>query len=181
MKYIIASDIHGSAYYCRRLLEAFDKEEGEKRLVLLGDTLYHGPRNNLPQEYAPKEVAAMLNARRNEIYAVRGNCDAEIDQMVLQFPITADYMLIDSGDIHMFVTHGHLFGEDHLPPICDGDYFMQGHTHVVKGEWKDLPAEGDAPAGKYFFANPGSISIPKDGNRGYYVLDGSSLKWKELI
>lgn len=92
MKLLFASDIHGSAFYCRRLLDIY-KESGASRLVLLGDILYHGPRNDLPKEYAPKEVIAMLNPLKNQIYAVRGNCDTEVDQMVLEFPILADYAL----------------------------------------------------------------------------------------
>ena len=94
MKYMFASDIHGSAYYCRKMLEAYEKE-GAKRLVLLGDLLYHGPRNDLPREYAPKEVIAMLNAKKDEFYVVRGNCEAEVDQMVLQFPVMADYCILE--------------------------------------------------------------------------------------
>ena len=93
MKYMFASDIHGSAYYCRKMLDAFEKS-GAERLILLGDILYHGPRNDLPREYAPKEVIAMLNEKRDRIYAIRGNCDTEVDQMVLQFPILADYALL---------------------------------------------------------------------------------------
>ena len=89
MKLLIASDIHGSAYYCRKMLEAYEKE-GAQRMLLLGDILYHGPRNDLPKEYAPKEVIRMLNEKKNEIYAIRGNCEAEVDQMVLQFPVLAD-------------------------------------------------------------------------------------------
>ena len=95
MKLMIASDIHGSAYYCRKMLEAYDREKADK-LLLLGDILYHGPRNDLPKEYAPKEVIAMLNARKQEILCVRGNCDTEVDQMVLEFPILADYCFFES-------------------------------------------------------------------------------------
>ena len=93
MKYMFASDIHGSAYYCRKMLDALEKE-GAERLVLLGDLLYHGPRNDLPKEYAPKQVIPMLNAMKDKIYAVRGNCEAEVDQMVLEFPILADYCFL---------------------------------------------------------------------------------------
>ena len=93
MKIMIASDIHGSAHYCRRMLDAFDREDAD-RLLLLGDILYHGPRNDLPEGYAPKEVIAMLNERKSQIFCVRGNCDTEVDQMVLEFPILADYCIL---------------------------------------------------------------------------------------
>ena len=103
MKLMIASDIHGSARYCREMLTAFEREQAD-RLLLLGDILYHGPRNDLPEEYAPKEVIAMLNARKNQIYCVRGNCDTEVDQMVLQFPIMADYGILPVGERLIYVT-----------------------------------------------------------------------------
>ena len=93
MKYMIASDIHGSAYYCEKLLEAYDRE-GADRLLLLGDLLYHGPRNDLPKDYAPKKVIEMLNAKKDELICVRGNCEAEVDQMVLEFPVMAEYAIL---------------------------------------------------------------------------------------
>lgn len=110
MKLLIASDIHGSAYYCRKMLEAYEKE-GAQRMLLLGDILYHGPRNDLPKEYAPKEVISMLNEKKNEIYAIRGNCEAEVDQMVLQFPVLADYMILFAGERAIYATHGHVYNE----------------------------------------------------------------------
>ena len=116
MKLLIASDIHGSAYYCRKMLEAYEKE-GAQRMLLLGDILYHGPRNDLPKEYAPKEVIRMLNEKKNEIYAIRGNCEAEVDQMVLQFPVLADYMILFAGERAIYATHGHVYNENHLPPL----------------------------------------------------------------
>ena len=116
MKLLIASDIHGSAYYCRKLLEAYERE-GADKLILLGDILYHGPRNDLPKEYAPKEVLAMLNERKEEILCVRGNCDTEVDQMVLKFPILADYGFLYEQGHMIFLTHGHVFHEEHLPMI----------------------------------------------------------------
>lgn len=153
MKWLIASDIHGSEFYCKEVLKAFDREKAD-RLLLLGDILYHGPRNDLPMEYAPKEVIAMLNEKKNEIYAVRGNCEAEVDQMVLQFPVLADYCLLPMGQKIIYATHGHIYNEGNLPPMKVGDILLHGHTHVLKAEKK----EG------YILLNPGSISIPKEGN-----------------
>ncbi len=127
MKWMIASDIHGSAYYCRKLLEAYEKEEAE-RLLLLGDILYHGPRNDLPEGYAPKEVIELLNARKNDIYCVRGNCDTEVDQMVLEFPVLADYCVIAEGETAVYATHGHIYNEQKLPPLHPGD-ISAARTH----------------------------------------------------
>lgn len=157
MKWMIASDIHGSAYYCRRLLEAYRKEQAD-RLLLLGDILYHGPRNDLPRDYAPKEVIAMLNPLKNEIYAVRGNCEAEVDQMVLEFPVMADYFIFIENGKAVYATHGHIYNADHLPPMKEGDVLLHGHTHVLKAERR----EG------YTLLNPGSVSIPKEGNPNTY-------------
>ena len=159
MKYMIASDIHGSAYYCRKMMEALEKEQAD-RLILLGDLLYHGPRNDLPKEYAPKEVIQMLNKEKNRIYNVRGNCDAEVDQMVLEFPVLADYgfMEIDGKTFHM--SHGHIYNENNLPPLKPGDIFMHGHTHVLRAE----------KVGDITILNPGSVSIPKEGNPPTYAI-----------
>ena len=123
MKLMFASDIHGSAYYCRKMLEAYQAEEAD-RLILLGDILYHGPRNDLPKEYAPKEVIAMLNPMKNDICAVRGNCEAEVDQMVLDFPVMADYALILYGERNLYATHGHIYNENNLPPLKNGDILL---------------------------------------------------------
>ena len=131
MKYMFASDIHGSAWYCRRLLEEYRRSAAE-RLILLGDILYHGPRNDLPREYAPKEVIAMLNEIKDEIYAVRGNCEAEVDQMVLDFPVMADYGVFVLNGLTFYATHGHVFNQDHLPPMKAGDILIHGHIfHFV--------------------------------------------------
>lgn len=157
MKYMFASDIHGSAYYCRKMLEVYKQEKAD-RLVLLGDLLYHGPRNDLPKEYAPKEVISMLNAHRKEIYAVRGNCEAEVDQTVLQFPVMADYCILALEGKTLYATHGHIYNQDHLPPIQEGDVLIHGHTHVLKAQ----KMEG------YVLLNPGSVSIPKEGNPPTY-------------
>lgn len=166
MKYFIASDIHGSAYWCRRALEKFD-ESGAERLILLGDLLYHGPRNDLPREYAPKEVIAMLNLRKDRIWAVRGNCEAEVDQMVLEFPVMADYAVLALNGHTIFATHGHLFNEEKLPPIMEGDALLHGHTHLLKAE--KLVKDGRS----FYHLNPGSTSLPKGGNPNTYaILDG---------
>lgn len=166
MKYLFASDIHGSAYYCRKLLEAY-KQSGAKRLILLGDILYHGPRNDLPREYAPKEVIALLNEYKKEIYCVRGNCDTEVDQMVLEFPIMADYGLFELNGRTFYATHGHIFNKDHLPPVLPGDILIHGHTHILMAEI----AEGIT------ILNPGSVAIPKGGNPPTYgLLDGNQFK-----
>ena len=159
MKYMFASDVHGSAYYCRKMLDAY-KEEKAERLVLLGDLLYHGPRNDLPREYAPKQVISMLNDMKKEIYAVRGNCEAEVDQMVLQFPVMADYCILNLDGRTFYATHGHIYNENNLPPIQEGDILIHGHTHVLKAEQK----EG------YVLLNPGSVSIPKEGNPPTYAI-----------
>lgn len=170
MKIMTASDIHGSAYYCRMLLDRLE-EEAPDRLLLLGDILYHGPRNELPEGYAPKEVIAMLNPLRERILCVRGNCDAEVDQMVLDFPIMADYCLIPLEGRSIFATHGHIYNLDRLPPMNEGDILLHGHTHVQACRWEK----------GVLYANPGSISLPKeDGYRGYMTIEGERLCWKEL-
>lgn len=170
MKYMFASDVHGSAYFCRKMLEAY-REEGAERLVLLGDLLYHGPRNDLPKEYAPKEVITMLNDKKDEIYTVRGNCEAEVDQMVLEFPVLAEYCVLVIEGKTFFATHGHVYNTDHLPPLKKGDILIHGHTHVLKAE----------NMGDYIWLNPGSVSIPKEGNpHTYAVLENGLFEIKDF-
>ena len=170
MKMLIASDIHGSAHYCRKLLDAWDREEPE-RVLLLGDILYHGPRNDLPEEYAPKEVIAMLNARKDRILCVRGNCDTEVDQMVLEFPILADYAWIAADECRIFATHGHVYNTKNLPPLRAGEILLHGHTHVPA--WEDH--------GTFRYYNPGSVSIPKgDSQSMYMMLEDGVFIWKTL-
>ena len=159
MKYFIASDIHGSAFYCSKMLEAYDKEKAD-RMILLGDILYHGPRNDLPEEYAPKKVIAMLNARKDSIYCVRGNCDTEVDQMVLEFPVLADYGFFEIDGKAIYCSHGHVYHEKHLPPLKKGDVFMHGHTHVLRADEID----------DIKILNPGSVSIPKENNPPTYAI-----------
>ena len=171
MKLMIASDIHGSAYYCKALLERFDAEQAH-RLLLLGDILYHGPRNDLPKDYAPKEVLAMLNARKDRLFCVRGNCDTEVDQMVLEFPILADYCIFSAGDRLIYATHGHNHNLSALPPLQPGDILLHGHTHIPA--WESF-GNGN------LYCNPGSVSIPKAGSScSYMTLENNQFAWKSL-
>lgn len=168
MKWLIASDIHGSAYYCELLLRVFKQERAE-RLLLLGDVLYHGPRNDLPKDYSPKSVISMLNGIKNDIISVRGNCDTEVDQMVLEFPILSDSAVICEKNTMIFATHGHIFNNDRLPPLHKGDILLHGHTHIPKCEKHD----------DYVYINPGSVSIPKEGSEhGYITLENGLFQWK---
>lgn len=170
MKWFIASDIHGSALYCAQMLEAWNRERAD-RLLLLGDLLYHGPRNDLPQGYAPKEVIGLLNGVKDHIFCVRGNCEAEVDQMVLDFPVLADYCLLEAAEHLVFATHGHLYNPQNPPALHPGDILLQGHTHV--------PAK-DGGQG-FWSLNPGSVSLPKENSsRGYMTLEGGLFCWKEL-
>lgn len=182
MKIMVASDIHGSSLYCRKMLDAFDREQAD-RLLLLGDLLYHGPRNDLPDGYAPKEVIPLLNARKNRLLCVRGNCDSEVDQMVLDFPIMSESCILWLGKRMVFATHGHHFHTAALPPLQPGDILLHGHTHVPA--WEPFPA---SPADstpdcvpKCLYLNPGSVSIPKENSpRGYMMLMDSAAIWKTL-
>ena len=158
MKLMIASDIHGSAWYCKKMLDRYQAVKAEK-LILLGDLLYHGPRNDLPEEYNPKAVIAMLNEQKDELLCVRGNCDAEVDQMVLQFPILADYMILYLDGRMVFATHGHIHNEENLPPLKKGDIILHGHTHVQAMDH----------CGGHIYLNPDSVSIPKNGNANSYM------------
>ena len=170
MKWLIASDIHGSEYYCKELLAAYDKEQAD-RLLLLGDILYHGPRNDLPKDYAPKRVIALLNERKQDIVCVRGNCDTEVDQMVLEFPILSDYCVIDLEKRLVYATHGHIYGEQNPPPIHQGDILLCGHTHVPKCVEYD----------SFIYMNPGSVSIPKENSHhGYMTLEDGVFVWKDF-
>ena len=170
MKMLIASDIHGSAAACRLLLEAWDREKPD-RVLLLGDILYHGPRNDLPEEYDPKAVIAMLNERKDGILCVRGNCDTEVDQMVLRFPILADYAWIAMDGCSILATHGHVYNTENLPPLREGDILLHGHTHVPA--WENH--------GHFRYFNPGSVSIPKNNSsRAYMMLEDGVFVWKTL-
>ena len=169
MKYIIASDIHGSFTYAEKLISIYNEEKADK-LVLLGDILYHGPRNDLPDGYAPKKVFALLNEYKNDIICVRGNCDAEVDQMVLEFPIMADYVVLENGNHAIFATHGHVYNENSMPKLNKGDILLHGHTHLVVCKNLD----------DVTYINPGSISLPKDGNHGYIVFEDGVFTFKTI-
>lgn len=170
MKWMIASDIHGSALWCGRMLEAWEREQAP-RLLLLGDLLYHGPRNDLPEGYAPKKVILLLNEQREHIFCVRGNCEAEVDQMVLPFPILAESCLLESQGRLIYATHGHIHNPQNLPPLSGGDILLQGHTHV--------PAKTEQQG--ILCLNPGSVSIPKENSpHSYMTLEGGLFEWKKL-
>ena len=171
MKLLIASDLHGSALYCRKMLQAAEEARAD-RILLLGDLLYHGPRNPLPEGHDPRECIRLLNGYRDHIAAVRGNCEAAVDQMVLQFPVLADYMLLQLGEKLVFATHGDVYNPENLPPLAKGGILLTGHTHV--------PACDVYP--DFVYLNPGSVSLPKDEQkrRGYILLDDTGAVFKEL-
>ncbi len=169
MKLLIASDIHGSAFWCGKLMEEIQKEQPD-RVILLGDLLYHGPRNDLPRDYEPKRVIPMLSALKDKIIAVRGNCEAEVDQMVLPFPCMADYaqLLVDGKLFHL--SHGHHQNPEALPPLPEGSVFLFGHTHVKL----------DKAVGGIRCLNPGSVSIPKDGTHSCLIYEKENFYFKIL-
>ena len=171
MKIMFASDIHGDIACARRMIEVYERE-GAERLCLLGDLLYHGPRNDLPENYAPKEVIALLNGRRNELLCVRGNCDTEVDQMVLEFPILADYATLFVDGITMLLTHGHNYNTEKQPPMKAGDILICGHTHVLK-----IEEFGD----ENVYINPGSVTLPKENNPcSYMIYEDRAFRIKTL-
>lgn len=169
MKLIIASDIHGSAFWCSKLMDLVETEQPDK-LLLLGDLLYHGPRNDLPRDYAPKQVIPMLSKYADRILAVRGNCEAEVDQMVLPFPCMSDSAQVLVDGTTMYLTHGHHHSPENLPPLPEGSIFLSGHTHVkldvVKNGIRCL--------------NPGSVSIPKDGSHSCLIWEDRTFSFRIL-
>ncbi len=165
MKLVIASDIHGSAFWCGKLMELLEQEKPDK-LVLLGDLLYHGPRNDLPRDYAPKQVIPMLSAWQDKIICVRGNCEAEVDQMVLPFPCMADCNILE-GETPFYLTHGHLWNPEKLPALPEGAVFLFGHTHVKM----------DQDVNGVRCLNPGSVSIPKDGSHSCLVYENGQFRF----
>lgn len=171
MKWMIASDLHGSARYCRLMLDAF-RQEGADRLVLLGDLLYHGPRNDFPEEYDTRAVTALLNGAKDRLLCVRGNCDAEVDQMVLEFPMLAEYAFLAAEGLTICATHGHSYGPDNPPPLREGDFLLCGHTH--------LPVRRSC--GHFTYLNPGSLSLPKEGTpHSYMTLEDGVFFWHDLL
>ena len=165
MKWMVASDLHGSATVCEKLLAAY-RREGADKLLLLGDLLYHGPRNPLPEGYDSKRCYEALNECRDEILCVRGNCDAEVDQMVLEFPCLADYAVMELNGHRFFLSHGHHESPENLPPMLAGEAFVFGHIHIPVAEKK----------GDVYILNPGSVSLPKDGwGNSYAILDGDTF------
>lgn len=170
-KWMIASDLHGDADCAERLLQRY-AESGAERLILLGDLLYHGPRNDLPGGYAPKRVIELLNSVKNELLCVRGNCDTEVDQMVLAFPILAEYAVLSADGLTLFATHGHVYNTQHPLPMKSGDLLLHGHTHVPAAE-----AFGD----RNWYINPGSVSIPKEGSpKSYLLYEDRRFVWYDL-
>lgn len=168
MKLLFISDIHGSLYYIKKAIEVF-KEEKADYLAILGDELYHGPRNPLPLEYNPMGVAELLNQFADRIIAVKGNCDSEVDELVLNFPIMAPSSIILYNGRRLFLTHGHIYNESNLPNLSDGDVLIYGHIHIPKAEKKD----------NIYIINPGSISLPKEGKPSTYgILEDNIFKIK---
>ena len=165
MKFFILSDIHGSVPAFEKAMKAFDAEKADF-LVICGDYLNHGPRNPIPEGYDPQRLATMINAYKMRILAVRGNCDSEVDQMLLHFPITAPWQQVLLEKQRLFLTHGHLFGPENLPALNQNDVLVYGHTHLPVAEQR----------GEIFHFNPGSVSIPKGGNPASYgMLDNDVL------
>lgn len=167
MKWFVASDIHGSAYYAEKMIERFHEEKAEK-LILLGDILYHGPRNDLPRDYNPKRVIALLNPLASSILCVKGNCESDVDGMVLDFPVDAENALLCAEGRTYYLTHGHKIRSDIAGLGC---ILLNGHTHVP------LCDESDG----YLHLNPGSVSIPKENSpHSYMLLEGNSIVWKDI-
>lgn len=169
MKLLIASDIHGSAFWCGKLMEVMEAEQPD-RLILLGDLLYHGPRNDLPKGYDPKQVIPMLSKYAEKILAVRGNCEAEVDQMVLPFPCMADYAQLSCDGKTFYLTHGHLWNPEKLPPLPEDSIFLYGHTHIKL----------DAAYDGIRCLNPGSVSIPKDGSHSCLIYENGCFTFHIL-
>lgn len=170
MRLLIASDLHGSALYCRKLLHAME-QEAPQRLLLLGDILYHGPRNDLPAGYAPKEVIALLNPIAASILCIRGNCDTEVDQMVLDFPILSDYAVLFDGKYTLYATHGHIYNDQNPIKSCKNSLLLGGHTHIPT--FKECET--------FVYANPGSVTIPKENSpHSYMMFEDGLLTWKTL-
>lgn len=170
MKIFFISDIHGSLYYLEKAIQLY-KEEKASYIVILGDALYHGPRNPLPEDYNPQLVASLLNQYKDKIIAIRGNCDGEVDQMLIEYPMMADYSIILCNDRRLFLTHGHIYNESNLPNLSENDVLIMGHTHIpVAKKYNNI-----------FILNPGSITLPKENNpNSYGVLEDNLFQIKDL-
>ncbi|MFT5872587.1 MAG: putative phosphoesterase [Clostridium sp.] len=170
MKIFFISDIHGSLYYLKKAIDRY-KEEGASYIVLLGDALYHGPRNPLPEGYNPQEVASFLNGYKDKLIAVRGNCDSEVDQMIIEYPMMSDYSIILYNNRRLFLTHGHIYNEENLPNLSENDVLINGHTHIPVAK----------KSGKIYILNPGSVSLPKGNNpNSYAILQENLFEIKDL-
>lgn len=169
MKLLFVSDVHGSLYYAQKIIEVFKKEKCDL-IVSLGDLLYHGPRNPLPRDYNPKEVAKLFNEYKEYFVCVRGNCDSEVDQMMLEFPILAEYsnLLVDGH--RFFLTHGHHYDADRMPPLKKGDILAYGHYHIPLAYNK----EG------IYIINPSSVTLPKAGVNSYGVYENHRFEIKDF-
>ncbi|MFA9399278.1 MAG: phosphodiesterase [Clostridiaceae bacterium] len=170
MKLCFISDIHGSFYFAKKAIEKYEEEKAD-HLIILGDELYHGARNPLPREYNPKEVINLFNKYDSNIIAIRGNCDSEVDEMVLNYPIMSTYSIILYGSRKLFLTHGHIYNENNLPKLNNGDVFIYGHTHIPVAKNQN----------NIFIINPGSISIPKENNpNSYAILENDTFTIKDF-
>jgi putative phosphoesterase len=170
MKIFFISDIHGSLFFLEKALERY-KEEGANYIVLLGDSLYHGPRNPLPKDYNPQAVANLLNEYKDKIIAVRGNCDSEVDQMLIEYPMMSDYSIILCDNRRLFLTHGHIYNDDNMPSLSDNDVLIHGHTHLpVAEKHKGI-----------YVLNPGSVTLPKENYpNSYAILQDDLFQIKDL-
>ena len=170
MKWMVGSDIHGSEFFAEKLVKAY-KKEGATKLLLLGDILYHGPRNDLPIGFSPKGVIRLLNPLKRDIVCVRGNCEAEVDQMVLEFPVLTDHVILENENLTIYMCHGHHENNEN-PPLMNKKYVLLcGHTHIPK-----LDVHGD-----YVYINPGSVSLPKEDTwHGYMIIEDNKFIWKNL-
>lgn len=169
-KLFFISDIHGSLYYLKKALEIYENEKADY-IIILGDELYHGARNPLPKDYNPKEVAELLNNYKDKIIAVRGNSDSEVDQMVLEYPMMSAYSIVLHNGRRLFLTHGHIYDRDKLPNLSSGDAIIYGHIHLPLAEKQN----------NIFVINPGSITLPKEGNpNSYGILENNNFKIKDL-
>lgn len=168
MKVVVISDIHGSKFYANKIIEIMNDENPDK-LILLGDLYYHGPRNPLTGEYNPGEVANILNSFKDKIIAIKGNCDAEVDEMISEFKLN-EYLEVEINNRKVFLSHGHKYNIDSLPPV-EFDVMLYGHFHMGF-----IHEENGM-----IIANPGSISLPKNNTKNsYLVIDEEKISLKDI-